>query len=480
MGIPRRGPARRSRSPIATDTPEFLYWQLASALDRGKRLWTRRLPDAADGFPGAVLPAVPVAGRGPERLLRPPRAALLPRRRPGTRRDRALRRQRGHRDARAGARRPRRRPAGPLGRAALRGRRVPRGLRRPRVDLRRPRGAAARRRRRRRDEAATRPARTSSRAWRRSSAAAVRRRYGDDAAVPRALRDAVNTFAYVDPKTLPDDAPANALSAEPHSFCNVLTGACWDLLVALFRARADSRTAPTALSAAAERSPSSRRRPRETAPSGADFFGRFARRIVREADAATDAGGAGARRGALPPAPARDAERAARARPRRGPRRPRARGRRAHPARPSSRAIAARLPPGPGGEIVTLVDAPRRRTPSARVLRGRRRRDLFLHGPGVRAGRRRGRRDLGLLRARVLRGADSCARRACTRRRRATPRTRAPSSASSRGGGRIADDVEAGAATPRARPRRQVARRGRGRRRRAPPAARLDRRRRDA
>ena len=49
------GPAPEPK-PFATDTPEFLYWQLASALDRGKRLWTRRLPSGR-WVPGAVLPA---------------------------------------------------------------------------------------------------------------------------------------------------------------------------------------------------------------------------------------------------------------------------------------------------------------------------------------------------------------------------------------------------------------------------------------
>src|SRR4029077_18909866 len=68
---------------------------------------------------------------------------------------------------------------------------------------------------------------------------AVRDNYGPDAALPGALRDAVNSFAYTDPKGLPDDAPARSLSAEPHSFCRVITGACWDVLVAIFRAATD-------------------------------------------------------------------------------------------------------------------------------------------------------------------------------------------------------------------------------------------------
>jgi len=44
------------------DTAEFLYWQLAAALDRGKRFWARRLPGRGTWELGRVLPAVPVAG----------------------------------------------------------------------------------------------------------------------------------------------------------------------------------------------------------------------------------------------------------------------------------------------------------------------------------------------------------------------------------------------------------------------------------
>ena len=106
-------------------------------------------------------------------------------------------RQPRRRHARAGARRPRRDPAGPLGRAALRGRRVPRGVRRPRRDPRRARGDGRSSPRVARGDAADRSiARTSSRGWPRSSAAAVRGRYGPDAALPDALRDAVNAFRY--------------------------------------------------------------------------------------------------------------------------------------------------------------------------------------------------------------------------------------------------------------------------------------------
>jgi hypothetical protein len=42
---------------------------------------------------------------------------------------------------------------------------------------------------------------------------------------PDCLRNAVNTFFYRDPDTLPTTAPAAAISSEPHSFSRVFTGA---------------------------------------------------------------------------------------------------------------------------------------------------------------------------------------------------------------------------------------------------------------
>ena len=53
-------PAPKAYAP---DTPEFLYWQLASALDRGKRYWTAHLPTPGVWNPGNVLPAIPDSGK---------------------------------------------------------------------------------------------------------------------------------------------------------------------------------------------------------------------------------------------------------------------------------------------------------------------------------------------------------------------------------------------------------------------------------
>jgi hypothetical protein len=359
----------------APDTPEFLYWQLASTLDRGKRLWSRRLPQGR-WVPGAVLPAVPVAGedlnayydRRALHFFRDVDAASGRIVHTGDSADVAAHEQ-GH--AVLDGVRPDLWDAPHFEVAAFH--EAFGDLASIFVALAEPPLASAVV-----EETGENPARSNlvSRLAE-ELGGAVRRRYGPDAALPRALRDAVNDFGYVDPGSLPDAAPANALSAEPHSFCNVLTGACWDLLVALFRARSDPEPAAR-LSAAAETLAAYASSAAEAAPSGASFFGRFARRIVREGNAAGDAAtpalaDALTRRGLLAgdaggeldpdedrgvPAPEESA-----------------------PLPPAvTAAIAARLPPGEG-EIVRLSMRPGPRARDTRVLRGRRRRDLVLRGP---------------------------------------------------------------------------------------------------
>ena len=116
----------------------------------------------------------------------------------------------------------------------------------------------------------------------------------------------------------------------------------------------------------------------QTAPSGADFFGRFARRVVREARAdgeelAATLADVLFRRKLLasPDVPAElapDEDPAITAPPGE-----------ALPSPTLVRAIEARLGPAPGGEL--LLAGMRGAAPGrAAVLRGRRRRDLFLHG----------------------------------------------------------------------------------------------------
>jgi hypothetical protein len=369
------GPAPEPR-PFETDTPEFLYWQLASALDRGKRLWTRGLPDGR-WVPGDVLPAVPVAGEDlnayyDRRALRffrdvDPSGEVV---HSGDSVDIATHEQ-GH--AVLDGVRPDLWDAPHFEASAFH--EAFGDLSSIFVALAEPPVSTAVV-----GETGGEPSRSNlvSRLAE-ELGAAVRRRYGDDATVPRALRDAVNTFRWVDPKTLPDSAPASELSAEPHSFCNVLTGACWDVLVLLFR-HAAAETPGEALSAAAEMLSVYTVGATETSPSGADFFGRFARRLVREADAAGD------------PAAPEIAETLFRRRLLASPDVPREldpdddRGVLApgdgEPIPPAVvAAIEARLPPAPRGEIVKLsMRGGGAAPPKARVLRGRRRRDLSLRG----------------------------------------------------------------------------------------------------
>jgi len=51
------------------------------------------------------------------------------------------------------------------------------------------------------------------------------------------LRNAVNSFFYQDPDTLPSYTPANSLSSEPHSFARVFTSAFFEGLANMFRSR---------------------------------------------------------------------------------------------------------------------------------------------------------------------------------------------------------------------------------------------------
>ena len=44
------------------------------------------------------------------------------------------------------------------------------------------------------------------------------------------MRDANNDYLYLQPESLPDNAPPEVLTAEPHSFSRIFTGAFWDIL----------------------------------------------------------------------------------------------------------------------------------------------------------------------------------------------------------------------------------------------------------
>ncbi len=66
-----------------------------------------------------------------------------------------------------------------------------------------------------------------------------------DAVEPDCLRNAVNSFTYHDPLTLPSSAPATQLSSEPHSFSRVFTGAFFEGLAGMLTATAQNAKAPT-------------------------------------------------------------------------------------------------------------------------------------------------------------------------------------------------------------------------------------------
>jgi len=66
-----------------------------------------------------------------------------------------------------------------------------------------------------------------------------------DAVDSDSLRNAVNSFTYHDPTTLPTTAPSSQLSSEPHSFSRVFTGAFFEGLGAMLAAIAKNSRSPT-------------------------------------------------------------------------------------------------------------------------------------------------------------------------------------------------------------------------------------------
>ncbi|HEY1249935.1 MAG TPA: hypothetical protein VGH97_02015 [Thermoanaerobaculia bacterium] len=371
-----KAPAPGDYSP---DTPEFLYWQLASSLDRGKRLWTERLPGAGEWIPGAVLPAIPVAGtdlnafydRKALNFFQDTDAKTGDKVESGESTD-VVTHEQGH--AVLDSVRPDLWDAPHFEVAAFH--EAFGDLSAISVALATPRLA---------QEVETETGDDPSRAnlvsrLAEELGAAVRDAYGPDAAPPGALRNAVNDFRYVDPKTLPDDAPDRELSAEPHSFSRVMTGSCWQLLVTIYRETQNPNRAE-ALAMAARTLSLLVVGAARTAASGADFFARVARQMVRGARAAgveyaTQLAEDLVRRRLIASPDVGDDLRSDEDPDVRAPEE-------GEPMTPELvRAIDRRLGPARGGEIVTLASARRHADPRepSRVLRGRRRRDLFLHG----------------------------------------------------------------------------------------------------
>jgi hypothetical protein len=218
------------------DTPEFLYWQIASALARGRALWSRLLPGAGTWVRGAVLPAIPVDGedlnafydRKALHFFRDVNAKTGEIVQSGDSPD-IVTHEQGH--AVLDSIRPDLWDAPHFEVAAFH-----EGFgdlaailvalddtELARAALEETKGSL---------DHSNLVSRLAE-----ELAAAVVAKYGPDAALPDALRDAVNSFSYLAPKSLPDEGPADALSREPHSFSRVVTGACWDVLVRLSVAR---------------------------------------------------------------------------------------------------------------------------------------------------------------------------------------------------------------------------------------------------
>lgn len=57
------------------------------------------------------------------------------------------------------------------------------------------------------------------------------------------LRDANNTFKYVNPETLPAQGPNSSLIKEPHSFARVMTGIFYDIFVEIYEKNGKSKEA---------------------------------------------------------------------------------------------------------------------------------------------------------------------------------------------------------------------------------------------
>jgi len=280
--------------PYDPDTREFLYWQIASALARGRALWTRFLPEAGTWIVGPVLSSIPVEGEGLNayydrkalHFFRGEDAASGAVVHSGDSPDIVVHEQ-GH--AVLDAIRPDFWDAPHFEVAAFHEAfgdlaSILAALAEPdlaRAALEETKGEL---------DQSNLVSRLAE-----ELAAAIVSRYGPEAALPDSLRDAVNPFRYRSPRSLPDEAPADALSREPHSFCRVLTGACWDALVRLYSRNPAARSDETesraaALREAADALAGAIAGAAKEVASAAALFRRFAAAFVREAGGEKNAG----------------------------------------------------------------------------------------------------------------------------------------------------------------------------------------------
>jgi hypothetical protein len=102
---------------------------------------------------------------------------------------------------------------------------------------------------------------------------------------PDCLRNAANSFIYLDPMNLPQIAPASQLSSEPHSFSRVFTGAFFEALARAFSispAKA-KESAPQRLRRVATQAAQVLIAAVKRAPVVSNFYAQVAGEMVREA-----------------------------------------------------------------------------------------------------------------------------------------------------------------------------------------------------
>jgi hypothetical protein len=113
--------------------------------------------------------------------------------------------------------------------------------------------------------------------------AAIRVQHPD--AVDRdCLRNAVNSFFYRDPQTLPPYGPASQLTSEPHSFSRVFTAAFLDVLAAMYKARA--RTGTNELLAATREAAQLLFRAVDAAPVVPDYYSQVGAHMIEAGEQA--------------------------------------------------------------------------------------------------------------------------------------------------------------------------------------------------
>ena len=213
-----------------TGTPQFRYWNAAAALRRGADFWAPLLR-VKRWQPGAVLPVGLDEGQDLERVLRSRRPRLLPRY--GGRQGRLLAEspdvvchELGH--ACLDAHRPELFDApyievGSFHESFGDMSAILSALQLPSIRAAAISGIKGRK---------------SSQLSRLAEQLGWALRQIDPSLVNKdCLRNAYNSFNYVDPDTLPDDAPASKLCAEVHSFSRVFTGAFYDILSGMLKIR---------------------------------------------------------------------------------------------------------------------------------------------------------------------------------------------------------------------------------------------------